>query len=63
MGIASNRRGGKVYLNEQRMYIGPSIPGIVKYGTVFIGDLPGELRNHSRKESTVRAGKRGKCFF
>ena len=40
MGIASNRRGGKVYLNEQRMYIGPSIPGIVKYGTVFIGDLP-----------------------
>lgn len=30
-------------MNEQRMYIGPSIPGIVKYGTVFIGGLPGEL--------------------
>ncbi len=27
----------------QRMYIGPSIPGIVKNGTVFIGDLPEEL--------------------
>lgn len=28
---------------EQRMYIGPSIPGIVKHGTVFSGDLPEEL--------------------
>lgn len=27
----------------QRMYIGPSIPGIVKYGTVFIGNLPEDL--------------------
>ena len=24
----------------QRMYIGPTIPGVVKNSTVFIGDLP-----------------------
>ncbi len=53
MGIASNRRGGKVYLNEQRMYIGPSIPGIVKYGTVFIGDLPGELTKKAAEIGSI----------
>lgn len=28
---------------KQQMYIGPSIPGIVKKGTVFLGELPREL--------------------
>lgn len=28
---------------KQQMYIGPSIPGIVKRGTVFLGELPREL--------------------
>jgi len=30
-------------MTEQRMYIGPPIPGVVKYGTVFIGSLPDGL--------------------
>jgi hypothetical protein len=29
------------------MYIGPSIPGVVKKGTVFIGDLPKQLTDAS----------------
>lgn len=28
---------------NQRMYIGPTVPGAVKQGTVFIGELPKEL--------------------
>lgn len=27
----------------QKMYIGPTVPGAVKHGTVFIGALPREL--------------------
>ena len=40
-------------MNEQRMYIGPSIPGIVKYGTVFIGDLPGELTKKAAEIGSI----------
>lgn len=38
---------------EQRMYIGPSIPGIVKYGTVFIGDLPEELTKKAAEVGSI----------
>lgn len=38
---------------SQRMYIGPSIPGIVKYGTVFIGDLPKELTEKAAEVGSI----------
>lgn len=37
----------------QRMYIGPSIPGIVKNSTVFIGDLPKELTEKAEKMGSI----------
>ncbi len=40
-------------MSEQRMYIGPSIPGIVKYGTVFIGDLPEELTKKAAEVGSI----------
>ncbi len=40
---------------EQRMYIGPSIPGIVKYGTVFIGDLPEELTKKAAEVGSINS--------
>ncbi len=33
----------------QRMYMGPSIPGVVKRNTVFIGELPKELTAAAEK--------------
>lgn len=38
---------------NQRMYIGPSIPGIVKHGTVFIGDLPKELTEKAAEMGSI----------
>ncbi len=37
----------------QRMYMGPSIPGIVKKGTVFIGDLPEALTEKAKALSCI----------
>jgi len=37
----------------QRMYIGPPIPGIVKYGTVFIGDLPKGLTEKAAEIGSI----------
>ena len=33
----------------QKMYIGPTIPGVVKNSTVFIGDLPKALTGLAQK--------------
>lgn len=38
----------------QRMYIGPAIPGVVKRGTVFYGDLPKELTDAAEKIPGVK---------
>lgn len=37
----------------QRMYIGPTIPGIVKKGTVFVGDLPKSLTDKAKEISSI----------
>ena len=39
---------------SQKMYIGPSIPGVVKKGTVFIGDLPEELEGIADKVPCIK---------
>lgn len=37
----------------QRMYIGPTIPGVVKNGTVFIDELPKQLAEMSEKLPSI----------
>ena len=36
-------------MTQQRMYIGPAVPGVVKKGTVFIGGLPEGLEELAGK--------------
>lgn len=38
----------------QQMYMGPSIPGTVKHGTVFMGDLPEELEKKAAEVKGIR---------
>ncbi len=37
----------------QWMYIGPSIPGVVKQGTVFLGELPEELAKKAAEMKSI----------
>ena len=39
---------------RQKMYIGPSIPGVVKNSTVFIGDLPKRLTEVSQQVPSIQ---------
>ena len=39
---------------NQRMYIGPAIPGVVKQGMVFLGDLPKELTDFAEKIPEIK---------
>lgn len=48
MGNACIHGGGHINLN-QCMYIGPSIPGVVKNSTIFIGELPERLTRLSQE--------------
>ncbi len=38
----------------QRMYIGPSVPGVVKRGTVFLDRLPEELVDVTKKMPGIK---------
>ena len=38
----------------QRMYVGPAIPGVIKQGTVLLGDLPKGLAEVVGKVSCIK---------
>lgn len=38
----------------QRMYIGPTVPGVVKRGTVFLDRLPEELVDVTKKMPGIK---------
>ncbi len=37
----------------QQMYIGPTIPGVVKNGAIFLGELPTVLTEAAEKISSI----------
>lgn len=43
----------EIVINEQKVYIGPTIPGVAAHGTVYVNGIPETLESAINKYPTI----------